>query len=230
MSGQLDQPSDDGWRDQFVQCVCPPGEPGLADATFAEVMSRYREPHRRYHGSDHVFSVLRRITEIASHEWPHLSSEGLREALTDVYLAAWYHDVVYDPKRADNEDRSANLAAQHLSRLGFTPIHIAKVVDLVMMTQGHRPVNEEQAIFADADLWTLGGSAEDYRRHGRLIREEFAHVSDINWIRGRSAAMATFLDRPTIFSTAFGLANREAQAQINVTNDVQTAARAPDPG
>jgi predicted metal-dependent HD superfamily phosphohydrolase len=221
MSADSSALSRDSRRETFVQLVSPPGDRDAADAIFDEVIARYSEPHRRYHTVEHVTAVVDRIPKIGHEVWPHLGAHALHDSLTDVLIAAWYHDVIYDPTHSDNEDRSAELAIQHLKTLGFDPARISNIVDLILMTKGHRSRTEHQAILADADLWTLGGPPEEYRLYGRMIRHEYAHVSEEDWIRGRSIAMRNFLDRPTIFATRYGRAQREVQAQVNVTADVE---------
>jgi predicted metal-dependent HD superfamily phosphohydrolase len=192
---------------------------GVHATCFAELIGRYGEAHRRYHGIDHVLAVVNRLPEIGRHQWPTLTDEVLHRRLSDVMLGAWYHDVIYDPLRSDNEDASADFAIVHLRRCGLSSSRISHVVDLILMTKGHRARTDEEAVLADADLWTLGGTPEEYARYGGLIRQEYAHVSDTDWARGRSAAMQIYLDRPFIFSTAYGQSTREAQAQVNILAD-----------
>ena len=63
----------------------------------ARLIEAYAEPHRRYHDVRHLREVLGHIDELA----PAAQDADL------VRLAAWFHDAVYDPIRADNEDVSA---------------------------------------------------------------------------------------------------------------------------
>src|SRR5262249_41743880 len=60
---------------------------------FDDLAAAYGEPGRYYHNLDHVRAVLHTIDELA-----RLASEPAA-----VYLAAWFHDAVYDPRRGDNE-------------------------------------------------------------------------------------------------------------------------------
>lgn len=224
MSATLPPPIYAGWCERFARLFddepASVGKGAVFATVFAEVIERYGETHRRYHGVEHVLAVVNRVPEIGRQLWPELSDQSLHHRLTDVLLGAWYHDVIYDPRSHDNEDASAELAIVHLRRCGFPPSRISHIVDLILMTKGHRPRSEEESILADADLWTLGGTPEEYARYGALIREEYSHVPDADWFRGRSAAMRAYLDRPTIFATEYGRANRETQAQANVFADV----------
>ena len=54
------------------------------------------EPHRYYHNLQHIHDML------------------LNDNLIINGLTIWYHDAIYDPKRNDNEERSAELAESEL--------------------------------------------------------------------------------------------------------------------
>ena len=75
------------------------------------LITRYREPHRRYHTADHLRQVLTMIDELAGDQDLFL-----------VRLAAWFHDAVYaiPPGQVTNEEASARLAIRELSRAGWS--------------------------------------------------------------------------------------------------------------
>ncbi|MFC7649136.1 HD domain-containing protein [Streptosporangium lutulentum] len=94
-----------------------------------ELIARYGEPHRRYHTTAHLEAVLAHVDTLAEHaENPDL-----------VRLAAWFHDAVYDPRRGDNEERSATLAERVLPELGLPAEAVATVARLVRLTVTHDP-------------------------------------------------------------------------------------------
>jgi predicted metal-dependent HD superfamily phosphohydrolase len=67
--------------------------------------------------------------------------------------AIWWHDVVYDPKRPDNEEQSAILAEQHVD-----PGIGAEVGRLVRLTKTHEvaPDDRRGAVLISIDLSILG--------------------------------------------------------------------------
>ena len=79
--------------------------------TGARVIARYAEPHRRYHGTEHLASVLAHIDEFATDA----------HDLFLVRLAAFYHDAIYDIpfRELTNEEASARLSVRELSRTGL---------------------------------------------------------------------------------------------------------------
>ena len=68
-----------------------------------EVAAHWNERQRCWHGPAHVLAMLRDIADL------DLSGEE-RDALQ---LAALYHDAIYNPRAADNEEQSADLLSRH---------------------------------------------------------------------------------------------------------------------
>jgi predicted metal-dependent HD superfamily phosphohydrolase len=202
--------------------LCQQWESDLRDAPllsanyFRDIVSSYNEPHRHYHDANHVIAVVKRVTALAA-----LSIGNT----ADVRIAAWYHDVIYDPMSATNEADSAERAIEELTCLHLEPNRIERIAALVNMTKHHQPATTNEAVLADADLWTLGGSTADYFTYGALIRKEYAHVSDDDWRTGRSGFIETFLTRPHIFHTETGRNQREVQARENLAAELNTLTR-----
>ena len=101
--------------------------PELARELFVAIVAAYGEPGRSYHTLDHIAAVLATIERFG----PGRDPDALK-------LAAWYHDVVYDSRSADNEERSAEWARADLRRLGAPDPLIDRVVGLVLATKEHR--------------------------------------------------------------------------------------------
>src|SRR4051794_24453011 len=81
----------------------------LVNPAFDDISVRYGEPHRFYHTLTHIQNVLATVESMSS----------LAKDIRTVKLAAWLHDVIYDSKASDNEDRSANYAQALCSRLAI---------------------------------------------------------------------------------------------------------------
>ncbi len=188
------------------------------------LVASYSEPSRRYHGLAHAVGVVTRVNDLAqSQPTSHDGTTKVPVAAADLeaaVMAAWYHDVVYDPVVGGNEVASAERAMRELYGLGLAAPFVKQVSDLVLMTIEHRPTDTAGFILADADLWTLGGSEPDYFAYGDLIRQEYAHVPDPAWRRGRAAFIEIFLGRPHIFNTPRGRAERETQARRNLRSEL----------
>jgi predicted metal-dependent HD superfamily phosphohydrolase len=72
------------------------------DELFRRLVAGYSEPHRKYHTMQHLeecfghFESLRSIAEHAG----------------EVELALWFHDAIYNTKKNDNEEWSAEYEAR----------------------------------------------------------------------------------------------------------------------
>lgn len=201
-----------------------PAERAEREAVGRDLLARYAEAHRAYHVVAHLDAVLRTLDELAAPASPAAATE----------LAAWFHDAVYDPRATDNEERSRDLAATQLRRLGLDGA-VQLVGELIMATKAHDITGiAEAGLLLDADLAVLGAPPDVYRRYARAIRREYAHVPDDQFRTGRATVLHQFLDRDHIYATAAGRTRFEAQARVNLrleADGLAAAARSgPRPG
>ena len=182
------------------------------DAFFEGIVNRYREPHRRYHTLDHVADMLTTIDE-------HRERIEEYEALA---FATWFHDVIYDPMRHDNEERSASLARRAMRRLQVPTSITNRASALIIATREHEPPDRsfDAALFIDADLAVLGADHEQYGSYADAIRAEYSMVADVDYRRGRSDQLAELLKRPHIYYTEHMRNRFETQARTNISNEL----------
>ncbi|SEP09528.1 Predicted metal-dependent phosphohydrolase, HD superfamily [Trujillonella endophytica] len=160
------------------------GDSPTSRTEWALVLEAWGQPHRRYHDPAHLAAVLGIVGRLA-------------DAAADpdaVRLAAWYHDVVYDPRRGDNEARSAERARAGLR--GLVPgERVEEVVRLVLLTAGHDagPDDANGAVLCDADLAVLAGPPDAYAAYASAVREEYGHLSDAEFTAGRIAVLEHLL-------------------------------------
>lgn len=173
----------------------------------ATLLGRWAEPHRAYHDLAHLDEVLTRVGVLATDA----------ADVDTVRLAAWFHDAVYDPQAADNEERSAELATVALSGLDVEPSRVAEVARLVRLTATHdvSPDDADGAVLCDADLAVLAADDLRYASYVEGVRREYEHVDDAAFATGRAQVLATLLDRSPLFRTEHGRAQWEARARAN---------------
>jgi predicted metal-dependent HD superfamily phosphohydrolase len=187
------------------------GDSPTSRTEWAAVVGAWTEPHRRYHDLAHLAAVLGLV-------------EGLSTAAEDpaaVRLAAWYHDVRYDPARSDNEAVSAERARAGLR--GLVPDErVEEVVRLVLLTAGHDPApgDANGAVLCDADLAVLAGPPESYAAYASAIRDEYGHLSDEEFTAGRIAVLEHLLALPALYRTETAAAAWTARATANMTAEL----------
>jgi predicted metal-dependent HD superfamily phosphohydrolase len=166
------------------------GDSPTSRTEWAAVVGNWSEPHRRYHDLAHLAAVLGLVGRLAD-------SAADPDA---VRLAAWYHDVSYDPERTDNEEVSAARARAGLR--GLVPDErIDEVERLVLLTASHDvpPGDANGAVLCDADLAVLASPPEAYAAYASAVRAEYGHLSDDEFTAGRIAVLERLLALPQLF-------------------------------
>jgi predicted metal-dependent HD superfamily phosphohydrolase len=187
------------------------GDSETSRTEWASLVDAWSQPHRRYHDLAHLAAVLGVVAQ-------------LEASATDpaaVRLAAWYHDVVYDPTRTDNEQVSAERALAGLR--GLVPDERrAEVERLVLLTAGHDPAPDDVngAVLCDADLAVLAGPPQAYAAYASAVREEYAHLSDDDFIRGRIAVLEHLVSLPALYRTPEAADQWTATAAANLTAEL----------
>lgn len=184
--------------------------PGNADIG-EELIERYSEPHRHYHGLSHLAYVLDRVDDFA----------GGKHDLFEVRLAAWFHDAVYDipPRELSNEEASARLAIRTLGRSGFEQEEIGEVARLVRLTETHHPVGSDPngELLCDADLAILAAPTDQYRSYVEAVRREYPRITDEEFAAGRLQVLLDLGGRD-LFRTNSGR-KLNAAADANLTDE-----------
>lgn len=186
------------------------GKINLPEAIDAELRCRYAEPHRHYHAMPHIEACLELF-------------ERHRHLFVDpvaVEWAIWFHDAIYDPKRGDNEQASAELARSLLTGV-IGAEKIDKVAALIMATTHKSAVADPDAqLLTDIDLSILAAPVEDFDRYEKQVRLEYEHVPDDAFRAGRSAFLRSFLKRPTLYATQLFREAYEARARENLARSL----------
>ncbi|MBR0810708.1 phosphohydrolase [Bradyrhizobium diazoefficiens] len=173
-----------------------------------ELAAAYAAPGRHYHNLSHIEDCLAALARV----------EGLsaveRETLSE---AIWWHDVVYDPTRSDNEERSAELAEQHV-RAELRQ----EIGRLIRLTRTHDVGAGDRlgAILISIDLSILGAEPARYDAYAAAIRREFIHVGENDYRVGRGRVLRHFAAREVIFPDPDFAATFDRQARANLAREL----------
>ncbi|MGV2386680.1 MAG UNVERIFIED_CONTAM: metal-dependent phosphohydrolase, partial [Thermobifida fusca] len=183
-----------------------------AAAVGAELLARWAEPHRRYHTLDHLKAVLAAVEVLA---------DAARDS-TLVRYAAWFHDAVYRGEPGADEENSAQLAELLLPSCGLSTEQVAEVARLVRVTADHSPEpgDANAEVLCDADLAILAAEDAEYTAYAAAVRQEYAHVGDVEFARGRIAVLRDLLASPRLYRTEQGYAWWEERARANVAAEI----------
>jgi predicted metal-dependent HD superfamily phosphohydrolase len=183
------------------------------EEVFRELVTAYSQPHRYYHNLKHIQQVLDTVNEMRS----------LANNFVAIQLAAWFHDVIYNPQAKDNEEKSAAYARTTLTKIDVSPETIEKVEKMILMTKTHQaPSNDiDTQIFLDADLSMLGSSSLEYQAYARAIRQEYAWVSEKEYRLKRKQVLEKFLQRKRIYLTDYFFNKLEARSRENIQAEIR---------
>ncbi len=205
----------DALKSRFRRALADAGATHPSDAVFEELVSRYAEPHRRYHTLAHLDACL---------VWLDWFSASARHP-AEVELALWFHDAIYDPRAGDNERRSAHLARERLAAVGVPGPAIERVVAHVLATEHHTAAGGDAALVIDLDLTILGAAARDYDRFEEMIRCEYAHVGAREFALGRRSVLEKFLARDEIYVVPKVRDELEIRARANLGRRIAELSR-----
>ncbi len=179
-------------------------------AEYAMLITRYDEPHRHYHTRRHLDECFAHLDPV----------RAFAERVGEVELALWYHDAVYEPRRADNEARSADLAGSALSRAGAIPVVQERVRALILATRHDTPPSTpDEALLVDIDLAILAADDARFDEYERQVREEYAWVPTILFRHKRRAILEGFLARQRICASG-RFPEWEARARANLVRSL----------
>jgi predicted metal-dependent HD superfamily phosphohydrolase len=192
------------------------GDPAPAAAAAHDLARRWAEPHRRYHTTTHLDSVL--------HDTAWLGDEvGLdSQQRAVVTLAACAHDVVYAGRPGADERASADWARERLTACRLADRVVDRVAALVLATADHRsdPDDLEAATLLDADLAVLGSSPADYASYFAAVRAEYAGLAEDQWRTGRTWVVHALLERDPLYRIPTARRRWQTQARQNLAAEL----------
>ncbi|WP_394124811.1 HD domain-containing protein [Psychrobacter nivimaris] len=201
---------------QHLSAMTSDISPKQIDRLWQDIVMRYGEPQRAYHTLNHIQQLL-------------VEFENIKQVLSEphiIALALYYHDVIYDPTRSDNELQSAEFATDalgpYLSQEQRQQIHA-----VIMMTANHQldtlvdsDKYNDAAYLLDMDLSILGAQWSAYEQYAKAIRQEYAHVADDDYRDGRTAVLQGLLAHPKLYLTDHYYNQLETQARDNIKHEL----------
>lgn len=189
------------------------GAAGIPDVQ--PVLDAYEAPDRHYHTLRHIQHCLRELDQ----------SRAQAGNAAAIELAIWFHDVIYDAQRHDNEQRSAKMMADSARTAGASPDVVDHVSAMILATKHAQvPADADTQLLLDIDLSIFGQAVEEFDAYERGIRLEYQHVASDAFRSGRLAVLRRFLERPHLYLTKPMRDRYEWPARQNLQRSIERLA------
>ena len=87
-------------------------------------------------------------------------------------------------------------------------------------TEADKAKKSDAAYLLDMDLSILGASWPEYEQYAQAVRQEYAHISNVDYRVGRIAVLTGLLAHPTLYLTDYYYARLETQARENIKREI----------
>jgi predicted metal-dependent HD superfamily phosphohydrolase len=189
-------------------------EEHLRANSFEVIREKYSEEGRFYHNLSHIKALLSMFESLK-----HMIQDG-----NAIRFVIWFHDVIYNTRRSDNEEKSAELASEMLSKLSVDNGTIEFAKELILATRSHTglELSEDAKLFLDMDLSILGAPGELYGEYSKAIRKEYSWVPGFMYRRSRKKILKSFSERDRLYFTEEMNKRFEQQARINIEGEIRS--------
>lgn len=162
---------------------------GVPHASRALIIKQHSEPHRHYHTLRHIDLMLRQVPD--SHP-----------CVREMFVATLFHDIVYDPGKSDNEERSHSTYLSVADTIAHdAPVDTALASSMILATKGHQfrdeatPSDQAVNLLLKADLSILWHPEPDvYAWYAKGVREEFSFVPEDAFRKARAGILTELRD------------------------------------
>lgn len=213
---KADSPAQDSLRtlwDQLAGKYC--NDAALIDRFFNEIASKYTSSRRHYHNLQHIQALL----DLCDNYAAQLIDADV------VAFSVFYHDIIYNVLRKDNEPRSAQMAIKRLQVLSVPPEKIEQVKIFIETTQTHAITaavthTGDLQLFLDFDMSILGAGWAAYEAYTQQVRREYRIYPDKIYYPGRKQFLQYCLQAEHIFQTPVFRDRYEARARENMAKEL----------
>lgn len=183
----------------------------LINKLWDEIEQHYTDKKRHYHTLEHLNKLFDHLSEVKNEiqHW-HI-----------LLFSLFYHDIIYNTLKSDNEEKSAALAVKRLTQLGIADSEIRLCSHQILATKSHQlSDNTDTNYFTDADLSILGQNWETYSNYMQQVRKEYAIYPDFIYKKGRKKVVHHFLAMENIYKTTYFQVKLEQQANQNLQKEL----------
>lgn len=118
-------------------------------------INRYNEPHRFYHNMSHIEAIVN-------------SAVNKNILSNELFLAIIFHDIIYNPKANDNEEKSVELYYKYFKN--------EEIAEAIMETKTHNPKTTLGKQLCELDLEVINSDFETFIDFENKIFKEYQWV------------------------------------------------------
>ena len=200
-------------KNRFINLISPFTEDTeLIDSLWREIDNHYSEKHRTYHNLTHIAELF---------NYFDIYKQQLENS-NCVAFSIFYHDIIYNIWKKDNEEKSALFAIKKLANINLNSHYLDIIHQQIIATKAHFTVDNDTKWMVDFDLGILGQEQKTYDNYTTLIREEYKSVPGFMYKKGRKKVLQHFINKPFIYATNEFRELYEQQAKNNLTNELNS--------
>jgi predicted metal-dependent HD superfamily phosphohydrolase len=187
-------------------------DPDFTDLFYDLILVPAYTENRHYHTLRHVEYMLHHVNDFIG--IGRFNSNLLKWAI-------WFHDIIYDSKRTDNEKRSAKALADFSRVIGIDEESI-KIMEWLIILTSHKgqPQTRLEDIICDLDLREF--VSDRSHLNAEEVRKEFGHVADKEFYEGRIDFINSMLAKEFIYHTDEYRDTLEDTARHNLRKELDT--------
>ena len=127
------------------------------------ILAMWNESHRHYHSLNHLDDMVDQINKN--------SMKFSEKEYEKLILATLFHDIVYDPMKWDNEEKSAEFFMNCCEDKSNPDI--VEINQIILDTKKHTPTTPLSEKFCNFDMSIVDGNFEELLKWENGIHEEF---------------------------------------------------------
>lgn len=208
-------------KEQFDEIFLKYTDQKTVDKLFSDVVRCYSARGRHYHDMGHIYYMCSKLEMI----------KYLKVKLNNpiaLFIAIIYHDIIYNPLKKDNEEKSA----QYFNDNVAIPLKLdlALVVKINCAIRATKHDEESKKIYEndtdikyllDIDLSILGNPYQSrYEWYRKGVRKEYKIYPKVLYNPGRKKVLEGFLNRERIYLTKIFFDACEKKARKNLQNEI----------
>jgi pantetheine-phosphate adenylyltransferase len=151
------------------------------------ILDMWNESHRSFHNLDHLNDIIDQINESSAFG---LIDEKQKEKL---YLTALFHDIIYEPTRGDNEEKSADFF-MNICQEKNNP-DILDIRDAILDTKTHQSSTPLAESFNKLDMNIVERDFDQLLGWEKGIHREYSSYGNDAYKMGRLQFLESLLDK-----------------------------------